>query len=88
MGVSIIRVVTLLIILKLPCRLFTAQQTGRAQTQSSVLFDSDLSKLRPEDILDAFEDDDRRFRLVEQDTLTKPLGRIVMELGLAKSRGE
>jgi len=88
MAVSTIRAVRFPMILKSFDSLRTVRHTARAQIQSTVLFDSDMSKLRPEDIFDAFSDDVKRFRLVEQDTLAKPLSRIVLELGLAKSRGE
>jgi hypothetical protein len=88
MAVSTFWAVQIPVTLKLSGSLRTVRHTARAQIQSTVLFDSDMSKLRPEDILDALSDDVDRFRLVEQDTLTKPLSRIVLELGMAKSKGE
>jgi hypothetical protein len=65
----------------------SAENLAKAQTATSVLFDSDLSRLEPEDVLTAFEGDKRLVKIGNED-LGQPLSRLAVQVKLVKSRGK
>ena len=65
----------------------TAANLAKAQTATSVLFDSDLSRLEPDVVLSAFDGDKRLVKLANDD-LGQPLSRLAVQSKLVKSRGQ
>jgi len=70
------------------CHTYPDAGVTQAQAATKLLFDTDLTDIRPEDVVEALRYDPRYHAVQETELLGMPLTKLAVSSGLTKTRGK